>query len=94
MRKTLRPTIRTISMDLDRYMNNYFRGQALVAMSVGILLSIGFNIIGLPLATAMGIFIGILNFIPYMQALGIIPLGLASLLMAAQTGEMIPSACI
>ena len=35
----------------------------------------------------MGIFIGILNFIPYMQALGIIPLGLASLLMAAQTGE-------
>ena len=85
--KTLRPTIRTISMDLDRYMNNYFRGQALVAMCVGILLSIGFNIIGLPLATAMGIFIGILNFIPYMQALGIIPLGLASLLMAAQTGE-------
>ena len=85
--KTLRPTIRTISMDLDRYMNNYFRGQALVAMSVGILLSIGCNIIGLPLATAMGIFIGILNFIPYMQALGIIPLGLASLLMAAQTGE-------
>ena len=85
--KTLRPMIRTISMDLDRYMNNYFRGQALVAMSVGILLSIGFNIIGLPLATAMGIFIGILNFIPYMQALGIIPLGLASLLMAAQTGE-------
>ena len=84
--KTLRPTIRTISMDLDRYMNNYFRGQALVAMSVGILLTIGFNIIGLPLATAMGIFIGILNFIPYMQALGIIPLGLASLLMAAQTG--------
>lgn len=85
--KTLRPTIRTISMDLDRYMNNYFRGQALIAISVGILLSIGFNIIGLPLATAMGIFIGILNFIPYMQALGIIPLGLVSLLMAAQTGE-------
>lgn len=85
--KTLRPTIRMISMDLDRYMNNYFRGQALIAISVGILLSIGFNIIGLPLATAMGIFIGILNFIPYMQALGIIPLGLASLLMAAQTGE-------
>lgn len=56
--KTLRPTIRTISMDLDRYMNNYFRGQALVAMSVGILLTIGFNIIGLPLATAMGILLG------------------------------------
>ena len=85
--KSLRPTVKTISADLDRYMNSYFRGQALVAMSVGLLLSIGFNIIGLPLATAMGVFIGILNFIPYMQALGIIPLGLVSVLMGAQTGE-------
>ena len=85
--KTLRPRSVRSAWIWICYMNNYFRGQALVAMSVGILLSIGFNIIGLPLATAMGIFIGILNFIPYMQALGIIPLGLASLLMAAQTGE-------
>ena len=85
--KSLRPTVKTITADLDRYMNSYFRGQALVAMSVGLLLSIGFNIIGLPLATAMGIFIGILNFIPYMQALGVIPLGLVSVLMGAQTGE-------
>jgi len=84
---SLRPMMRTVSSDLDRYMNSYFRGQALVALSVGVLLTIGFNIIGLPMATAMGIFIGILNFIPYMQALGIIPLGLASVLMAAQNGE-------
>lgn len=84
---SLRPMMRTVCSDLDRYMNSYFRGQSLVALSVGVLLTIGFNIIGLPMATAMGIFIGILNFIPYMQALGIIPLGLASVLMAAQNGE-------
>lgn len=85
--KRTRPTVHAIFSDLDRYMNSYFRGQAFVAISVGLLLSVGFNIIGLPLATAMGIFIGLLNFIPYMQALGVIPLGLACLLMAAQTGE-------
>ena len=84
---SLRPMMRTVCSDLDRYMNSYFRGQALIALSVGVLLTIGFNVIGLPMATAMGIFIGILNFIPYMQALGIIPLGLASVLMAAQNGE-------
>ena len=84
---SLRPMMRTVFSDLDRYMNSYFRGQALVSISVAILLTIGFNIIGLPLATAMGIFIGLLNFIPYMQALGIVPLGLAGLLMAAQNGE-------
>ena len=75
--KGSRSVVRSICQDLDRYMNSYFRGQALVSFSVAILLTIGFNIVGLPLATAMGIFIGLLNFIPYMQALGIIPLGLA-----------------
>lgn len=84
---TVRPTVRSIFMELDYYMNSYFRGQALVALSVGVLLSIGFNIIGLPMATALGVFIGILNFIPYMQALGVLPLTMLSLLMAAQTGQ-------
>lgn len=85
--RSSRPLVSSICSDLDSYMNSYFRGQALVALAVGVLLSVGFNIIGLPMATAMGIFIGLLNFIPYMQALGIIPLGLACLLMAAQTGQ-------
>lgn len=84
---TVRPTVRSIFMELDYYMNSYFRGQALIALSVGVLLSIGFNIIGLPMATALGVFIGILNFIPYMQALGVLPLTMLSLLMAAQTGQ-------
>lgn len=81
------PTLRAIMHDLDYYMNSYFRGQALIALSVGILFSIGFNIIGLPMATALGILMGLLNFIPYMQALGILPLTLVALLMAAQTGQ-------
>lgn len=85
--KHLLPMFKTMLAEGDYYMNNYFRSQALVALSVALLLSIGFNIVGLPLATAMGIFIGLLNFIPYMQALGILPLGLSALLMAAQTGQ-------
>lgn len=82
-----RPTLRTILGDLDYYMNSYFRGQALIALSVGVLLTIGFNLIGLPMATALGIFIGLLNFIPYMQALGLFPLALLAALMSAQTGQ-------
>lgn len=82
-----RPMVHQIMREIDYYMNSYFRGQALIALSVGILLCIGFSIIGLPLAIVMGLLIGFLNFIPYMQALGIIPLGLAGLLMGLQTGE-------
>lgn len=84
-----RSTVKEMMKTIDYYMNSYFRGQALVAVSVGILLAIGFSIIGLPLAIVMGIFIGLLNFIPYMQALGIIPLGLVAVLMGLQNGDNI-----
>ena len=87
--KSGRPIVYGILKEVDYYMNNYFRGQALIALSVGILLSIGFSIIGLPLAIILGICIGLLNFIPYMQALGIIPLGLAAVLMAIQTNSSV-----
>lgn len=84
-----RSTVKEMMKTVDYYMNSYFRGQALVAVSVGVLLAIGFSIIGLPLAIVMGIFIGLLNFIPYMQALGVIPLGLVAVLMGLQNGDNI-----
>lgn len=89
MPNSLQSPTRSMLQEVDFYMNNYFRGQALIALSVSVLLGIGFNIIGLPMATAMAIFIGLLNLIPYMQALGILPLGLMAILMAAQTGQSI-----
>lgn len=84
---TARPIAKLIIKDADMYMNSYFRGQGIIAISVAILLSIGFNIIGLPMATAIGIFIGVLNFIPYMQIFGMIPLGLLCILMSIQSNE-------
>ena len=71
--------------DVDYYMNNYFRGQAIVAISVGVLLAVGYNIMGLPLGITIGLFIGLLNFIPYMQVLGVVPLTFLAGLHAAQT---------
>ena len=68
-------------------MNRYFRGQALVAFCVGILFSIGFLIIDFPLAIGLGLFIGLLNMVPYLQIIGFIPTILLALLKAADTGE-------
>lgn len=62
-----------ITNDVKDSMNHYFRGQALVAFIVGILFSIGFLIIGLPLAVVLGLFIGLLNLIPYLQLISLIP---------------------
>lgn len=52
-------------------MNHYFRGQALIAFLVGVLFSIGFLIIGLPLAVILGMFIGLLNMVPYLQLISL-----------------------
>ncbi len=79
--------IQMLMHDLDRNMNAYFRGQALVAGIVGILFAIGFQIIGLPMGIGIGLIIGVLNLIPYMQALGIPPCILLGLIQSAETGR-------
>ncbi|MDO4754738.1 MAG: AI-2E family transporter [Parabacteroides sp.] len=81
-----RPFIQELADDLEYNMNRYFRGQSLIALSVGILFAIGFKIVNFPLAVILGLFIGFLNLIPYMQTIGIIPMILLSLLKAAETG--------
>ena len=72
--------------DLQNGMNTYFRGQGLVALCVGILFSIGFLIIDFPLAIGLGLFIGALNMVPYLQLIGFIPTILLAILKAADTG--------
>ncbi|MCD8292236.1 MAG: AI-2E family transporter [Prevotellaceae bacterium] len=72
--------------DLKEGMNRYFRGQALVALCVGILFCIGFVIIDFPLAIGLGIFIGVLNLVPYLQIVGILPTVALAILKAADTG--------
>lgn len=76
-----------LMQDLDKNMNGYFRGQGLIALIVGVLFAIGFSIIGLPMGVAMGLIIGVLNLVPYMQALGIPPCILLGLVQSAETGR-------
>lgn len=73
--------------DVKDGMNRYFRGQALVAFIVGVLFSIGFLIIDFPLAIGFGLFIGLLNMVPYLQLIAFVPTILLALLKAADTGE-------
>ena len=73
--------------DVQDGMNRYFRGQALVAFCVGILFSIGFLIIDFPMAIALGLFIGALNMVPYLQIIGFLPTILLAILKAADTGQ-------
>ena len=73
--------------DVKVGMNRYFRGQAFVALCVGILFSIGFLIIDFPLAIGLGLFIGALNMVPYLQIIGLVPTIILAILKASDTGE-------
>jgi predicted PurR-regulated permease PerM len=72
--------------DFDSAMNRYFRAQALVASITGVLLVVGFLIIGMPMAILLGLFIGLLNMVPYLQIIGVIPAILLALVHALDTG--------
>ena len=84
--KKWRSVVSKLWSDLVYGMNQYFRGQALVALCVGVLFSIGFLIIDFPAAIAFGMFIGILNLVPYLQAVSVLPMALLAMLKAANTG--------
>ena len=76
----------SLGHDVKSSMNLYFRGQALVALCVGILFSIGFLIIDLPLAIVLGMFIGFLNLVPYLQLISFLPTTLLCIVYSVDTG--------
>ena len=85
--RSQRAFLEKLSNDVAHNMRGYFRGQVLVAISNGIMFSIGFWLIGLPMPVGMGVFVGVLSFIPYIQVLGILPAALLALLQMADTGS-------
>ncbi len=85
--RSQRAFLEKLSNDVAHNMRGYFRGQVLVAISNGVMFSIGFWLIGLPMPVGMGIFVGVLSFIPYIQVLGILPAALLALLQMADTGN-------
>ena len=85
--KKARPFWNGLMKDVERELNNYIRGQGLVALIMGILFCIGFTIIDFPMAIGLGILIGILDLVPYLHTFALIPTALLALLKAADTGQ-------
>ena len=85
--KKVRPFWQELAKDVERELNNYIRGQGLVALCMGIMFCIGFTIIGFPMAIGLGILIGILDLVPYLHTFALIPTAFLALLKAADTGQ-------
>ncbi|MGB0884531.1 MAG: AI-2E family transporter [Flavobacteriales bacterium] len=89
--KLIPQKFRTQSMklvsDFQDGMDTYFKAQALVAFIVGVLFAIGFSIIGLPMAILFGLFVGLLNMVPYLQIFGLLPAAFLALMQSVDTGN-------
>lgn len=85
--KKSRPFWTSLIADVSRQLNNYIRGQGMIAFCIGILFCIGFTIIDFPMAIGMGIMVGLMSLIPYVHSLALIPMVFLSLLKAADTGQ-------
>ena len=72
--------------DVADTMSRYFRGQAAVSFFVGIIFAIEFYIIGLPMAIGFGLFVGVLNMVPYLQLISIPIAAFLCLVATAATG--------
>ena len=73
--------------DVERNMNTYFRHQFFICLILCVLYAFGFQLIGLPLAIVLGIFVGLLHMIPYMQVVSFIPALLLCWLKVTQTDQ-------
>jgi len=85
--KKSRPFWQELMDDVERELNNYIRGQGLVALCMGVLFCIGFTIIDFPMAIGLGIMIGIMDMVPYLHTFALIPTVLLALLKSADTGQ-------
>lgn len=85
--KKNRPFWSALMKDVGRELNNYIRGQGMVALCMGIMFCIGFTIIGFPMAIGLGILIGIMDLVPYLHTFALIPTAFLAMLKAADTGQ-------
>ncbi len=85
--KKHRPFWHELAKDVERELNNYIRGQGLVALCMGIMFCIGFSLMDFPMAIGLGILIGIMDLVPYLHTFALIPTAFLAMLKAADTGQ-------
>lgn len=80
--------------DLRQGMNLYFRRQALIACIDAFMFAVGFYIIDMPMGIVMGVTLGALNMVPYLQYLGLPPAAVLMLIQASETGGSVNTALL
>lgn len=82
-----RRTVYRVTRDMDKALNDYIIGRVIVNLALGVLMFIGFIIIGLPYALLLTLIAVILNFIPMFGAIiSSVPIVIIGLIESPSTG--------
>lgn len=75
-----------ISHDVSWTMKKYFRNQALISFLTGLCYTIGFSIVGIPMAVVIGIINMFLFMVPYLVYISVIPVTIMCAFKSMETG--------
>lgn len=81
-----KPAVSVLSYDVSWTMKKYFRNQAFISFIVGILYAIGFSIVGIPMAVAIGLINMLLFMVPYLVYVSLIPVTIMCAFHSMDTG--------
>jgi predicted PurR-regulated permease PerM len=85
-----RPELLAIWREIESRLGGYVRGELLLMTSIGVLASIGYLVIGLPYALALGALAGLLEFVPMIgPTLGAIPAVIVALSISPQAALLV-----
>lgn len=77
--RSVAPTIKQLAAESNSVLSAFVRGQILVMLAMGAIYAIGLAIIGIDVGPLIGIFAGLISFVPYLGTI----LGVVAALIAA-----------
>ena len=88
--RSIEPTVAGLATESDEMLGAFLRGQILVMAALGIIYTTGLMIVGLDFALLIGMFAGLVSFVPYLGLIiGILLAGIAAI-MQFKGIEMLP----
>lgn len=84
--ETSRPTVVKVMTTIDGAIANFFRGRLIVCLCVGVLVAVGWAIVGVDYSLPLGALAGALTLVPFMSVLSLPPALFFAYMEAMQSG--------
>ncbi|MEO3998727.1 AI-2E family transporter [Mesorhizobium sp. CAU 1732] len=62
-------TVRQIALDIDKAVAGFVRGQGTLCLILGVMYAVGLTLVGLNFGLLIGLFVGLISFIPYVGSM-------------------------